>query len=176
LYVYTTIVLGIITQKDQMEKEDGEEKVYELIYSSTGWENIHTDDIDPILKSSIQYQHKRNLSGCILCHSNQLIHVLEGDECAVKELFKKIKQHNGHLDIELLEEEDTADRMFKNCMACCNLADMKMSNIERELLFDNLKALSNFSSKPTRVKKMFWHLSNLMIAEAMVVINAGLAS
>ena len=138
--------------------------MFELIYHSIAAPNLGLEDVNDILENAREYNLKNNITGFLLCHNNEFIQILEGDEKIVKELYSKISKDNRHSDVKLIAKGVIEKRGFDAWnMGYYGFTNDEKIAVEKKLFIDNFIALSELVEKPTITKKMFWYFSKELL-------------
>ena len=141
--------------------------MYELIYISKAKPGLIADDINNILETALNFNLKKNVTGCLLYYNQEFIQILEGEKKVVKDLYAIIWADNRHYDVTLLSEGEKEEREFKTwSMAYHELSDDERKKMSQKLFANNFIALSELADKPTPAIKLFWSMAKQLILEA----------
>jgi hypothetical protein len=83
-----------------------------LIYVSTAFRELDTDDLDRILESAIRRNTALNVTGMLLYADGSFMQVLEGEAAAVDEVFARVENDARHTGIFLIERSPIDERSF----------------------------------------------------------------
>ncbi|WP_295446165.1 BLUF domain-containing protein [uncultured Thiodictyon sp.] len=84
-----------------------------LIYVSTAPKELGTAELDRILESSVRHNTPQQVTGMLLYAGGSFMQVLEGEEAAVDETFKRIKQDPRHTNVFEIAREPLTERNFE---------------------------------------------------------------
>ena len=86
--------------------------MYRIIYVSKVVENLSEENHRESLEIAQERNGVSKITGVLLFHNERFMQVLEGDKDVVKTLLAKIEADSRHADMEIIFEENTADRIF----------------------------------------------------------------
>ncbi|WP_207535605.1 BLUF domain-containing protein [Desertivirga arenae] len=86
--------------------------MYYLIYRSEAIEEMEDKALKAILGSSRKYNKEVNVTGMLLYFDSKFLQLLEGEEFAVKSIFRKICKDSRHHNIVILKEGERMERLF----------------------------------------------------------------
>ena len=87
--------------------------MYKIIYSSRPF-GFDGPLLSGLLIDSRENNEKNNITGSLICRADIYLQMLEGPKKKVLEIFEKIKQDDRHLEIVILSEGPTTERLFPN--------------------------------------------------------------
>jgi hypothetical protein len=88
--------------------------LFQIVYVSTAVEHLTKDQLRDLLKASHQRNTKAGITGLLLYKDGNFMQVLEGEEPAVRNLFKKITKDSRHHGIICLLQAPIQHRYFPN--------------------------------------------------------------
>ena len=65
-----------------------------------------------ILKTAQTFNARHDVTGTLICREDLYLQLLEGDRADVDSIFEKITRDDRHTDVEILVQENTAQRLF----------------------------------------------------------------
>ncbi len=86
--------------------------MFYLIYISTATREMDGGTLRDILKTSRGYNATHGITGLLLFKEGRFMQLLEGDETAVRELYRRILRDERHRGIATLLEGNDKERMF----------------------------------------------------------------
>lgn len=132
--------------------------MFELTYSSFASKDLSKEDILAIDRVSIINNFKNNITGCLVCHNNEFVQIIEGSEPDVKNIYSKIRRDQRHRGISLLFIGPIFERQFKDWrMICHTFSLQEHRNFDCSLFEKNLKSLSHLAESKTRGSQVFWN-------------------
>lgn len=84
----------------------------ELVYTSTAVRNYSDDELEDILKKSVQNNKRKNVTGLLLYSKGTFMQVLEGETDVVDALVDIIKSDPRHQNIEMHLRTPVFEREF----------------------------------------------------------------
>lgn len=84
----------------------------ELVYTSTAVQNYSDEELEAILKTSVQNNKRRNITGLLLYAKGTFMQVLEGETDVVDALVDIIKSDPRHQNIEMHLRTPVFEREF----------------------------------------------------------------
>ena len=132
--------------------------MYELVYCSTGSEDLSSEDIAAILKKSRESNAQNNITGCLMYYNHEFIQILEGEEKMVQEVFSKIENDSRHSNVTLLAKGEKEKKQFSHwSMAFYKLNIDEIKDMGKEVFIDNFITFSELADKPTFPSLLFWN-------------------
>tara|TARA_R110000764_G_scaffold234797_1_gene328910 strand:+ start:28 stop:450 length:423 start_codon:yes stop_codon:yes gene_type:complete len=132
--------------------------VFELTYSSFAGPDLRKKDILEIERVSILHNSINDITGCLVCHNNEFVQILEGSESLVKELYAKITRDDRHRGICSVFSGPIEERQFKDWRMIYNHLSLQKHKMYNGFLFEqNLKSLCNLTKPKTRGSHIFWN-------------------
>ena len=125
--------------------------MYSLIYRSIAKDSFDKALIYKMLSEARDFNATHGITGCLLYHKGQFIQMLEGEEGEVISLYDRIKNDQRHDHVELLEEEEIAERIFSEwSMAFQDVGDESQHTKYKEMLLHSYFANSKIYSRPSK--------------------------
>ena len=125
--------------------------MYSLIYRSVAKDSFDKPLIYKMLSEARDFNAIHGITGCLLYHKGQFIQMLEGQEEEVSSLYHRIKNDHRHDHVELLEEEEIAERIFSEwSMAFQDIGDESQHMKYKEMLLHSYFANSKIYSRPSK--------------------------
>ena len=125
--------------------------MYSLIYRSVAKDTFDKPLIYKMLSEARDFNAMHGITGCLLYHKGQFIQLLEGEEAQVTSLYDRIKNDQRHDYVELLEEEEIAERIFSEwSMAFQDMGDESQQRKYKEMLVHSYFANSKIYSRPSK--------------------------
>ncbi len=140
-------------------------KVYQLIYRSKAQPTMKQEQIRQIIDEAMAFNGRVGITGCLVYDRGYFLQLLEGEEKAVDELYKKIKKDARHSEAEILSTGYTKKRIFESWrMGYVEL--LAKTTEEKEELAENAKnELANASTKDDFTSKVFWYNVHALLTE-----------
>jgi hypothetical protein len=123
-----------------------------LVYVSTSVEPITQADLEDILAKSRRNNAQNGITGLLLYRSGLFIQVLEGEEDAVLNLYRKITRDPRHAQSMMLQRQPVAQRSFAGWSMGFNYIDDAVAG-DLEGYSDYLQSphdLNYFTVRPSR--------------------------
>lgn len=121
------------------------ESLYRILYVSKA-ENISRIQLDEIVNKSRINNLLEGISGLLICKEGYFMQLLEGRKETVEKLFQKISKDSRHMNVEIVAEGETEERMFSRWSM--GFWDMENENIK------------NLNRTPSQNKMTLWELAN----------------
>ena len=86
--------------------------MYYLIYLSAGTNWFSQTELEELLRVSIENNRRQNITGLLLYAEGIFIQMLEGEDEAVKQAYRKISRDQRHKGITPIAEGPTETRFF----------------------------------------------------------------
>lgn len=86
--------------------------MYQLIYSSVIRKTCTEADISKMLLRSQSQNLQNGITGCIVYHNGEFLHLIEGDKKSVTDLFKRITGDTRHVHVNFLFDSEVDERTF----------------------------------------------------------------
>ena len=140
--------------------------IYELTYESVAKESLGITEIDNILQTSRARNGERGITGCLIYYNRRFIQILEGNQQAVQELYRKIEKDNRHGQVRIIAENAVEKRTFPEWgMAYYPIDETNVGRSELEQFRRNLKLLADFSKPESVSSILFWVKVKSLLAE-----------
>jgi len=114
-----------------------------LIYVSSAYKLLSTNELSDLLSISVKNNALRNISGFLIYSDGNFIQVLEGHEADVEFFFKKILNDNRHHDVIIIDRSYIVHRDFESWfMGFKVLEHDEIAQITGYSTISNLKSLA----------------------------------
>jgi hypothetical protein len=141
--------------------------VYQLIYRSSALPTLNPEQIMEIIDVAIAFNRRMGITGCLVYYKGHFIQLLEGEQEAVDQLYKKIKTDPRHTQVEILSTGFTKNRVFGSWnMGYIEMPDRTKKEKE-ELANKAEKELSKVSTKNDFTSKVFWYNVHSLLTETI---------
>jgi hypothetical protein len=129
--------------------------MYELVYASAARRLFNPLELAELLKKARAKNHKLGISGILLYHEGSFLQVLEGEENAVKSLYRTIQADERHWRVLALREGPVGARSFDTwSMGFVSLDPALLREAGRHALSSN-GSLTEDSSEALRLLDRF---------------------
>jgi hypothetical protein len=88
--------------------------IFQLCYTSTAAREMERDDLVEVLRISRAKNKALGITGLLLYSGNRFVQLLEGDETAVRETYRRIVEDGRHEGLELVFEQEVEERECPN--------------------------------------------------------------
>ena len=127
--------------------------MYRLVYSSRPF-GFDESILSGLLIDSKENNQKGSITGSLLCRADIYLQLLEGPKENILKTFEKIQNDDRHLDIMILLEEETHDRLFPDwamkddpveswMWSKAEVADGAVKKCSKEEILDIFKIVAN---------------------------------
>lgn len=130
----------------------------ELVVNSRASSNLDIQEIEDISNKSYKFNTENNITGCLLYHNHQFLHILEGEEDVIEQLLARVNLDKRHCDMIILMRGNKKERSFNKW----NLAYGSIN--ENDLFVKNFIAFSNIAQKPTKATELFWSMAKIVVS------------
>ena len=120
------------------------DSLYRILYVSKA-QNLSRIQLDEILNRSRINNLMEGISGLLICNAGYFMQLLEGRKESVERLFQKISGDPRHINVEIVSEGETEQRMFSRWSM--GFWDMENENIK------------NLNRSPSQKKMTLWELA-----------------
>ncbi|MCG7625260.1 MULTISPECIES: BLUF domain-containing protein [Bacteria] len=86
--------------------------MHRFVYVSTASQDLTAHQIADIAGTCHRNNRKAGLTGMLLAHQGRFLHILEGDEAAIRRRAQKIQDDPRHRDFEVLQAREIQMRAF----------------------------------------------------------------
>lgn len=132
--------------------------MFELTYTSFASSDLSSKDILEIDRISTIHNSTNDITGCLVCHNNEFVQIIEGKELVIKNLYSKIKKDQRHRGICSLYSGRILERQFKDWrMICHGFHFQENKKFDCSLFEKNLKSLSHLTKSKTHGSMIFWN-------------------
>ena len=138
--------------------------MFSLIYRSIAAEGLPHEAIHGIMRHAGRYNAQNEITGCLVYHENNFIHLLEGEETHVRKLFGRISKDRRHGEIVLLNLEENKFRLFSRFSTVYNNFDDVSDQIRhKKMLFQQIFHGSEIVKSPGSSKLTLWAQVNKLL-------------
>ncbi len=88
--------------------------MYRFVFVSTASQDLSAQQIADIAGACHRNNRKAGLTGMLVAHQGRFLHILEGDETAIRRRAQKIQDDPRHRDFEVLQAREIQMRAFKD--------------------------------------------------------------
>ena len=140
--------------------------IIELLFTSKAKKGITPAEISAILKASYKFNTENDITGCLLYHKGEFIHLLEGEEKNVQELYSRIMFDNRHTDLSRLIQNPIEKRYFSTwTMSFHELAELNTSSLKGYINIDDFHDLTYSMNRSSTARTTFMYLTQSIIAD-----------
>ena len=126
--------------------------IYYLIYLSSATQLYSSSDMTHILNSSRKNNAEKNITGILLYHEGNILQVLEGEEQAVTDLYRKIKRDTRHKNlIQMMQGTCTEHNFADWSMGFKSVTANDWDEYEGYMKLDRMGLLSLIKRKNRKV-------------------------
>lgn len=137
--------------------------MYYLVYVSSATSLLPQSELLSILEKSRCNNENFGITGMLLYSNGTIIQALEGNEAAVKNLYKKISLDSRHKDVIVIVEGEHNEREFGNwSMAFYNLSEIDTKSIVGFSDFLENPSAREVWSEPTVCQRLLIAFRNSM--------------
>lgn len=97
--------------------------MFSLIYRSKAAKGLPNKEIHDLMQNASRLNAECGITGCLVYHRHNFIHLLEGEETLVRKLFGRISKDERHDEIVLLNLEENRFRLFSQFSTIYNNFD-----------------------------------------------------
>lgn len=108
--------------------------MYQLIYSSLALKDVKYANIANMLRAAALANKNRKITGCIILHQGEFLHLLEGEKVNVLSLFAKISNDTRHEHITVLYSSASGKRVFKTNLIIGDMLQKEMNLAGHQVL------------------------------------------
>jgi hypothetical protein len=133
-----------------------------LIYGSQATQDLSPDDLVDLLARARASNEKAGLSGMLLYSSQSFLQLLEGDEAALAETYRRITADPRHTNLRLLLDAEVPARLFADW-------SMGFDHVDDEELADELPGYTAATLYPLMNPDL---IINGKVAETLLTLYA----
>lgn len=131
--------------------------MFSLIYRSKANRNLSNEEIQSMMQKASLYNAKNDITGCLVYHNANFIHLLEGEEEVVRNLFGKISRDERHENIVLLNLEENNFPLFSKFSTINNNFKDDSDQIRhKRMLFHQIFHGADIVKSPGSSKLTLW--------------------
>lgn len=138
--------------------------MFSLIYRSKAAKGLPNEEIHDLIRNASRFNAQHGITGCLVYHRHNFIHLLEGEENLVRKLFGRICKDERHGEIVLLNLEENKFRLFSQFSSVYNNFDNITDQVRhKKMLFHQIFHGSEIVKSPGSSKLMLWaHVNKLL--------------
>lgn len=111
---------------------------YTIIYNSVALPDFTLTLVDDMLFAAKKFNAQNTITGIILFANGQFLQLIEGEESKIKSLYKRISNDTRHHKVNLLFNQKTERRLFKDWyMSYYDLSGNATGNINKRLILES---------------------------------------
>ncbi len=138
--------------------------IIELLVTSKAKKDITPAEISDILETSYKFNTENDITGCLLYHNGEFIHLLEGEQKKVQELYSKVVFDNRHTDVSKLIQNPIEKRYFSSwTMAFNEIPAINSANIKGYISINDFNNLTCSMNRSSTARNMFLYLTQTII-------------
>ncbi len=143
--------------------------MFSLIYRSVAEENFSNSAVYQMLSAARDLNAEHDITGCLLFHNRRFLQLLEGEKEKVHRLFSLIESDPRHKNIEVLQTEEKAERLFnKWSMAFYDYGNLALSAQIKLAQIDTFFEDSQALKTQSRLTNPFFNeVRNILIEKAI---------
>ncbi|WP_269526804.1 BLUF domain-containing protein [Coraliomargarita parva] len=88
------------------------ESLYQIMYLSSATTELNGDALMKLLEGSRERNARKGITGLMLFADGSILHIIEGKETVIKELFEKIQSDSRHRGLQVLWSKTIPKRDF----------------------------------------------------------------
>lgn len=133
--------------------------VYQLVYSSIALKSISDTQVARLLTDSYEFNRQHNITGCLVYHGHEFLHLLEGERDEVLNLYARISKDKRHKHVTFIFDGEVKERVFDlPYMAGDKLTTIDAPEIKSLISSEDLIELEVSLHKSSLAVKFFWVL------------------
>ena len=140
--------------------------MYQLVYSSFVQKHVSKESIAKLLLRSQANNLKNEVTGCIVFHGNEFIHLLEGRKEDVQKLYTRIVKDTRHRHVTILYKQTISDRFFDTSYISSDMLNLNQySDNAMQLAPAELAMMRHKMADSTVAVKLFSHITHQLYQE-----------
>jgi len=120
-----------------------------------------------IIDEAIVFNGRVGITGCLVYDRGYFLQLLEGEEEAVDQLYRKIKKDTRHSEAEILSTGYTKKKIFESWKMGYVELLAKTTEEKEELARNAKKELGQVSTKDDFTSKVFWYNVHSLLTETV---------
>jgi hypothetical protein len=143
--------------------------MFSLIYRSVAEESFSNSAVYQMLSAARDLNAEHDITGCLLFHNGRFLQLLEGEKEQVYRLFSLIESDPRHINIEVIQTEEKAERLFnKWSMAFYDYGNLALSAQIKLAQIDTFFEDSQALKTQSRLTNPFFNeVRNMLIEKAI---------
>jgi hypothetical protein len=143
--------------------------MFSLIYRSVAEESFSNSAVYQMLSAARDLNAEHDITGCLLFHNRRFLQLLEGEKEQVYRLFSLIESDPRHKNIEVIQTEEKAERLFnKWSMAFYDYGNLALSAQIKLAQIDTFFEDSQALKTQSRLTNPFFNeVRNILIEKAI---------
>jgi hypothetical protein len=143
--------------------------MFSLIYRSVAEESFSNSAVYQMLSAARDLNAEHDITGCLLFHNRRFLQLLEGEKEQVYRLFSLIESDPRHKNIEVIQTEEKAERLFnKWSMAFYDYGNLALSAQIKLAQIDTFFEDSQALKTQSRLTNPFFNeVRNMLIEKAI---------
>jgi hypothetical protein len=143
--------------------------MFSLIYRSVAEESFSNSAVYQMLSAARDLNAEHDITGCLLFHNRRFLQLLEGEKEQVYRLFSLIESDPRHKNIEVIQTEEKAERLFnKWSMAFYDYGNLALSAQIKLAQIDTFFEDSQALKTQSRLTNPFFNeVRNMLIERAI---------
>jgi hypothetical protein len=143
--------------------------MFSLIYRSVAEESFSKSAVYQMLSAARDLNAEHDITGCLLFHNRRFLQLLEGEKEQVYRLFSLIESDPRHKNIEVIQTEEKAERLFnKWSMAFYDYGNLALSAQIKLAQIDTFFEDSQALKTQSRLTNPFFNeVRNILIEKAI---------
>jgi len=143
--------------------------MFSLIYRSVAEESFSNSAVYQMLSAARDLNAEHDITGCLLFHNRRFLQLLEGEKEMVYRLFSLIESDPRHKNIEVIQTEEKAERLFnKWSMAFYDYGNLALSAQIKLAQIDTFFEDSQALKTQSRLTNPFFNeVRNILIEKAI---------
>lgn len=140
--------------------------MYQLVYSSFVQKHVSNENIAKLLLRSQANNLKNGVTGCVVFHGNEFIHLLEGRKDDVQKLYAKIVKDTRHRHVTVLYKQAISVRFFETSFISTDVLNFDQNGDSAiQLAPAELAMMRNKMAVSTVAVKLFSHITHQLYQE-----------
>lgn len=138
--------------------------IIELLYTSKAKKDISPAEISSIIAASHKFNTENDITGCLLYHKGEFIHLLEGEQKKVHELYSKIMFDKRNTDVSMLIQNPIEKRYFSSwTMTFDEIAEINTGELKGYISINDFHNLTYSMNRSSNARTMFMYLTQTII-------------
>ncbi|MDB2606382.1 BLUF domain-containing protein [Zobellia sp.] len=136
-----------------------------LVYTSVANTDFGLQEIQKMLERANEFNRQNDITGCLLYFGGNFIQYIEGEENAILDLFRRIKNDIRHKEVTLLSAKKSDQREFEEWTMAFEHLKSENSNLQYlKLLVGTFFENPENSLSPNPASIEFWKATKLLLS------------